>query len=80
MIKSSLFDLGKGQTSSMHKIKGNLMLILAYEQFDMINVKKFPKHDNMYNNDMNYALKSSNNDELGEYNACILEIKLIENR
>ena len=48
----------------MHKIKGNLTEILAYEQYDMMHAKISSKHDNMHNDDMNYALKLSKNNGL----------------
>ena len=31
----------------------------------MMNAKNFAKYDSMHNNSMNYALKSSKNNELG---------------
>ena len=31
---------------------------------NMINVKNLSKHNNMYNNDVNYALKSSKTNKL----------------
>ena len=36
----------------------------AYERYDMICAKVLSKHDSMHNNDMNYALKLSKNNEL----------------
>ena len=63
MIKSLLLDLAKGQTSNMDKIMRNLMQILAHEQYDMMRVKILSKYGNMHNNDVNYSLKLSNNNE-----------------
>ena len=37
---------------------------LAYARYDMKNTKKLSKHDNFYNNNVNYVLKSSKNNEL----------------
>ena len=37
---------------------------LAYERYDIVHVKISSNHDNIHNNNVNYDLKSSKDNEL----------------
>ena len=39
---------------------------LSHGRYDMMNAKISSKHDNMHNNDVNYVLKSSKNNDLSK--------------
>ena len=62
-IKSPSFDFAEGKMSYTHRIKCNLMQILAYDRYDMMHAIISSKHDNMHNDDMNYDSKLSKNNE-----------------